>query len=136
MASKNVELAQRAYDAFNRRDWDAWREFIHPDIEWHQFTGFPDRSVYRGRADMEERFLKGQIIAQFGDFTVRVDEWIDAGDHVGMIGEIVGHGTASGAGFRMRIVNILEMQDGQLVRAYDVAGPPVPVHVPAGEHGQ
>ena len=128
MTSGNVEIAKRAYEAFNRRDFDALRGVFHEDLEWHQFTDFPDRAVYRGRDDVIERFLQGQIIEQFGDFTVEVDEYVDAGDHVGVIGEIVGHGTASGAAFRLRIINILEYADGQLVRAYDLSGPPVPFH--------
>jgi len=130
MTSGNLEIAKRGYEAFNRRDFDALLELFHPDLEWHQFTDFPDRAVYRGREEVIERFLKGQLLEQFGDFTVKVDEYVDAGDHVGVIGEIIGHGTASGAAFRLRIMNINEYGGGQLVRAYDLSGAPVPFHPP------
>jgi ketosteroid isomerase-like protein len=42
-----------------------------------------------------------------------------------MLGHIVGHGSASGVPIRMRVINILEMRDGKVIRAYDVAGPAV-----------
>lgn len=42
-----------------------------------------------------------------------------------MLGHIVGHGSASGVPIRMRVVQILEMRDGKVIRAYHVAGPAV-----------
>jgi ketosteroid isomerase-like protein len=123
MAPENVEIAIRAYAAFNRHDFDAALEGLDPDVEWHQITQFPDRAVYRGREDMRDRFWNKQLVEQFGDFRIDVEEFVDAGDHVVMLGHIVGHGTASGVPIRLRIVNILEMRDGKVIRAYDVAGP-------------
>ena len=127
MASRNVEIVKRAYEAWNRHDYDAALEICDPDVEWHQITQFPDRAVYRGREDMRDRFWNEQLVEQFGDFRFDVEEFIDAGDHVGVIGHISGHGTASGVPFRWRVVNVLEMRNGKLIRAYDVAGPSVTV---------
>jgi ketosteroid isomerase-like protein len=33
MSQENVELALRAYDAFNRRDWDAFVALMDEDVE-------------------------------------------------------------------------------------------------------
>jgi hypothetical protein len=33
MSQENVELALRAYDAFNRRDWDAFVALMDDDVE-------------------------------------------------------------------------------------------------------
>ncbi len=126
MSRENVEIARGAYAAFNRRDFDAALETLDPDIEWHQITQFPDRTVYRGRDEVRDRFWNEQLVEQFGDFRINVQEFIDAGDHVVMIGEIVAHGTTSGLDFRFRVVNVLEMRQGKTVRAYDVAGTSVP----------
>jgi ketosteroid isomerase-like protein len=82
--------------------------------------------VYRGRDEVRDRFWNEQLVEQFGDFRINVEEFIDAGDHVVMIGEIVAHGTTSGLDFRLRVVNVLEMRQGKTVRAYDVAGTSVP----------
>jgi ketosteroid isomerase-like protein len=126
MSRENVEIAWGAYAAFNRRDFDAALETLDAEIEWHQITQFPDRMVYRGRDEVRDRFWNEQLVEQFGDFRINVEEFIDAGDHVVMIGEIVAHGTTSGLDFRLRVVNVLEMRQGKTVRAYDVAGTSVP----------
>jgi uncharacterized protein len=123
MSQENVEILKRAYAAFNRHDFDAALEAVDPDVEWHQITQFPDRAVYRGREDMRDRFWNQQLVEQFEDFRIDVEEFVDAGDHVVMIGHIVAHGSASGVPIRLRVVNVLEMRDGKLIRAYDVAGP-------------
>ncbi len=123
MSKENVEIARRAYAAFNRRDFDAALESFDPGVEWHQITQFPDRSVYRGLDDMRDRFWNRQLVEQFGDFRIDVEEFVDAGDHVVMIGHIVAHGSGSGVPIRQRVVNILELRDGKTIRAYDVAGP-------------
>jgi ketosteroid isomerase-like protein len=123
MSRENVEIARRAYEAFNRHDFDAALEALDPDVEWHQITQFPDRAVYRGREDMRNRFWNQQLVEQFGDVRIDVEEFVDAGDHVVMIGHVVGHGSGSGLEFRLRVVNVLEIRDGKCIRAYDVAGP-------------
>jgi ketosteroid isomerase-like protein len=122
MSQENVEILRRAYAAFNRHDWDAALDALDPNVEWHQITQFPDRAVYRGRDEMRDRFWNQQLVEQFGDFKIEVEEFVDAGDHVVMLGHIVGHGNASGAPIRLRVVNVLEMRDGKAIRAYDVAG--------------
>jgi ketosteroid isomerase-like protein len=33
MSQENIELAYRAYDAFNRRDWDAFLALVDDDVE-------------------------------------------------------------------------------------------------------
>ena len=33
MSKENVELAYRAYDAFNRRDWDAFLALVDDQVE-------------------------------------------------------------------------------------------------------
>ena len=74
---------------------------------------------------MRERFWSEQLIEQFGDFRIEVEEFLDAGDHVVMIGHIVGHGTASGVGFRLRIVQVLKIRNGKVIWGYDIAAPSV-----------
>jgi uncharacterized protein len=123
MSQENMEIARRAYEAFNRRDFDALLADWDPEVEWHQFTEFPDRAVYPGPEELRDRFLKGQLVEQFGDFSIDIEELVDAGDHVVMLGHIVAHGSASGVPIRLRVVNILEFRDGKLFRAYDAAGP-------------
>jgi ketosteroid isomerase-like protein len=123
MSQSNMEAVRHAYEAFNRRDFDALLQVVDPDVEWHQFTQFPDRATYSGSEELRDRFLKQQLFEQFGDFRIDIEELVDAGDHIVMIGHIVAHGSASGVPIRLRVVNILEMRDGKVIRAYDASGP-------------
>ena len=50
-----------------------------PDIEWHQIAQFPDRAVYRGHQEFRDRFITEQLIEQFADFRIDVEEFVDAG---------------------------------------------------------
>ena len=45
MSQENVEIVRRAYEAFNRHDFDAALGEVDPNVEWHQITQFPDRAV-------------------------------------------------------------------------------------------
>ena len=56
MSEENLEITRRAYEAFNRRDFEALVAIWDPNIEWHQFTQFPDRGVYRGVEEVRDRF--------------------------------------------------------------------------------
>jgi ketosteroid isomerase-like protein len=123
MPQSNMEAVRHAYEAFNRRDFDALLQVVDPEVEWHQFTQFPDRATYRGSEELRDRFLTRQLVEQFGDFRIDIEELVDAGDHIVMIGHIVAHGSASGVPIRLRVVNILEMRDGKVIRAYDASGP-------------
>jgi ketosteroid isomerase-like protein len=73
-----VEAVQRAYDALNRRDLDAFFETADPDVvqDWSRAVG-PERGVYRGREEVT-RFLQSWWDA-FDESVIVVDELIDAG---------------------------------------------------------
>lgn len=36
MSQANVELAQRATDAVNDRNWDLWMDLMDPEIVYHE----------------------------------------------------------------------------------------------------
>jgi ketosteroid isomerase-like protein len=49
MSQENVEVVKRAIDALNRRDTEARRTFLAPDVEldWSESRG-PASGIYRG----------------------------------------------------------------------------------------
>ena len=72
---------------------------------------------------MRDRFWNEQLLEQFGDFRIEVEEFVDSGDHVVMLGYMVAHGSASGVPIRLRVVHVLEIRNGKVVRGYDWGGP-------------
>src|SRR4051794_4914691 len=43
------ERLRSGYEAFNREEFDASLEFMHPEIEWHRGTVSVEGGVLRGR---------------------------------------------------------------------------------------
>jgi hypothetical protein len=51
MSQEIVERFRKQFEAFNRRDWDAWFAQIDPEIE---YTPVEENVVYRGREEVTE----------------------------------------------------------------------------------
>ena len=81
MSQENVEVAERAIDAFNRRDLDALRSLNSPDVEfdWSASQG-PEAGVYRG-IDAVIRH-HATYFDVFAEITIEPECFIDAGDAV------------------------------------------------------
>jgi ketosteroid isomerase-like protein len=62
MSQENVEALRSAYDAVNRRDWDAALQAAHPDFEWTTDPRVPNAGTYRGREEVK-RFFEDQTAA-------------------------------------------------------------------------
>ena len=54
MSQENVEIVRRSLDAWNQRDLESWRAFVHSDLEvdWSRSRA-PFRGVYRGLPRVE-----------------------------------------------------------------------------------
>ena len=54
MSGENVEIVRRSLDAWNQRDLESWRTFVHLDLEvdWSRSRA-PFRGVYRGLSRVE-----------------------------------------------------------------------------------
>ncbi len=42
MSQENVELVRRGYAAFNRQDFEAWLDFLDPQVEFREMVLAPD----------------------------------------------------------------------------------------------
>jgi ketosteroid isomerase-like protein len=56
MSRANVEIAERAIDAFNRSDVDAFAALTTPDFEWSPSMGAIEGEIFRGREGIEKYF--------------------------------------------------------------------------------
>jgi ketosteroid isomerase-like protein len=81
VSQENVEIVERAVDSYNRRDIDAMRMFIDPDVEldWSASRGFV-AGVYRG-FDEFLRFWR-EYFDVFEEIAMKPDDFMDAGDSV------------------------------------------------------
>ena len=77
MSQENVEIARKAFEAFNRGGIRAMQEFWDPEIVWHTDPMVPEPGVYEGR-EAVTAYLEGFIRA-FGAWRLEVHDLIDLG---------------------------------------------------------
>jgi ketosteroid isomerase-like protein len=114
----NVELTRITWDAFNRRDFDALLERIHPELEWRpaQGPGGPEGTVYRGRAEYE-RWLHEEVAPVWESFRgedLDVRELDDG--RVLILGRLEAKGRSSGIEVSSSFGQIAEIRDGMVIR--------------------
>jgi ketosteroid isomerase-like protein len=132
MSEENVEVVREAVEAFNRGDFDAALELMHPDIEWQTPDTFPDAATYRGREEVREFW--GTWRDTFRGFRLLLEECVPVGEHYVLATfRVSGEGTGSGVGVESPAVfQIGEVRDGQVIwvgmfvtesEALEAAGP-------------
>ena len=111
MSEENVEIVRAAYAAFNRRDFKAVSEFLHPELEWHPYLGAVEGSIYRGRdavvkmwSDLDDSFG--------GSLRVEPVEVIDRGEQIIVVIDAHGTGSGSGAEVRQSWAQVATLRDG------------------------
>ena len=114
MSATNVDLIRRGYDHFERTgepgsdDWS-------PDFVWDMstFRGWPEDREYRGREGFD-RFMANWL-ESFDDWSIAVEELIDAGDQVVVI--LHQRGRSRSAEVEMRFAHVWTVRDGISTRA-------------------
>jgi ketosteroid isomerase-like protein len=117
MSEEHVDAVRRSFDAWNRRDFDAWVESAHPDIEWasevaQQFAG--TETVYRGHAEMRRYWDEWHAL---WDVVIDLTDVRDLGDTVIALAHVRARGGASGIDLERPIAYVLEFEDGLARRA-------------------
>jgi ketosteroid isomerase-like protein len=79
MSQENVDLTRRAYDAFNRRDIDAFLALVDDNVEVNSRL-VAIEGAYHGRDGV--RCWWKDLFDVMPDYRVEVEELIDLGEHV------------------------------------------------------
>lgn len=113
MGTSHQKIVAELYEAFARRDVRAITEIVDPEVEIQQTTLLPWGGTYHGHAGLMAFFTKllGHV-----DSRVDADAFIDAGDHVVVIGHTRGKVRASGKEFDVRIAHVWTLKDGKARR--------------------
>jgi ketosteroid isomerase-like protein len=112
MSAENVELVRRAYDAFNRRDWRALNEVMHPDVEVESRLVAME-GAYRGEQGL--RSWREAILGFLPDYTVEADEIRDLGDITLARSVGTAHGAASETPVHDPFWHAAEWREGRCV---------------------
>jgi ketosteroid isomerase-like protein len=117
MSRAGVSVVERIYEAFGRRDLPALFELFDPGIEWIAAENSPAgaRSPYHGPKEIQEEVF-ARIGSDFEDFAIRVDELLDAGDRVVMLGYYLGARRSTGKRFRAQVAHVWTIAAGKAIK--------------------
>jgi uncharacterized protein len=114
MSPPNVELARRAFRAFERRDMDAIEELCTPDVEFDWSRRLLDPIVTHGYDGIRGFFEEVDSI--FDEITFEEDEVLDFGDEVLVVSTGRFRGRTSGVDVTAHGANLWTIRDGMLAR--------------------
>ncbi len=115
MSQQDVEIVRSGYDAFNRNDIPAALALQDPQIEWIEAGGGrAPAGTFRGPQSIAtEVFAK--VPQNFDDFRAEPEQFIDAGEHVVVVGRFRGKGKG-GTTLDAPFVHVYQMRNGKSIR--------------------
>jgi ketosteroid isomerase-like protein len=116
MSRENVEIAEGAMDAFNRRDLGAFTQSMTSDIEW-----FPalerglDGGGYHGHEGVAAYFAN--LEATWEALRFRAEGYRDLGDQVLALGRMEGRGSRGGVPVDAPMGIVIDFRGPEISRA-------------------
>jgi ketosteroid isomerase-like protein len=118
MSRENVEVVERAIDAFSRGDAQAFAALVTPDLEWVTGLGAIEGEIFRGHAGVETYF--GRLSTAWDTFHFLAEEYRDLGDTVLVLGRLQGRGRGGGVPVDSPVGAVWDLRGGEIwrLRAY------------------
>ena len=121
MSQENVEIARRAFYAWNRDDLDAFLAELDPEVVWHtaiEGTAEGDDMVYRGHDGVRQiwKDYRGEV---FSRIELWETELLDLGDSVLRLGRFRVIGRTSGVEIESEFAQHVVIRDGAIVASRD-----------------
>jgi uncharacterized protein len=113
MSQENVEIVRRHFEAYLSGDNETALAAYDPQVEFDASLR-PEGHVYRGREGVAEamRVWTGT----WEDWTIELEEIVDAGDRVVLIARESGRGKGSGIEIDQRVYGVFTLRDRKIVR--------------------
>lgn len=111
----NVQVIEELYRAFREKDYAAFLCISTEDLEWRQNEGFPGGSVWRGASEVVERVFRAND-HRWESFAYDIEQVLDAGSSVVVIGTYSGYHRDSGKSMRAAAVHVYDLRDSKVFR--------------------
>jgi len=113
----NMDAVSKIYIAFAEGNIPAVLELFDPAIEWVVAENSPlaDHSPYRGLNQVVEGVFT-RIGLEFPDLAIQVDELLDAGEKIVMLGRYHGVRKATGKAFHAQAAHVWTITAGKFTR--------------------
>lgn len=113
MSQQNVQIVQSGYEAFNRQDIPSVLALYDEQIEWVEGGGGRAPSgTFRGPQAVGKDVF-ATVPANFDEFRADPEQFIDAGDHVVVIGRFRGR-AKSGAVLDAPFAHVQRIRNGKI----------------------
>ena len=113
MTRPTLDIVHELYAAFGAKDAEALRQILDPTVRWTQCPGFPGGADRTGPDAVIEGVMGG-LNAEWEDFGVDVDEFLEAGSAVVVVGAYRGVHRSTGRAMHSVFTHIYE-GDGQRI---------------------
>ena len=110
-----LELIQELYRAFREKDYDAFRKICSPNLEWIQNGGFPSGSTRCGADAVIDGVFKA-FNNDWDSWQFHIEEYLDAGRSVVVLGFYEGIHRVSGKSFRSPAAHVYDLMGGKVTR--------------------
>jgi uncharacterized protein len=114
MSQENVEIVRASIATCNADGLGAALAYLHPDIEWLPLFELPETQSFRGHDGIKR--LAALLEEAFSEVRIEADQFLDAGDHVVVVGRLRVTGAGSGAVTQSHRVWVLTLRDGRIIR--------------------
>ena len=109
----NADIIRAHYAASDRGDLEGMLAPLADDVRWTEAAGFPYAGTYVGPQAVAENVF-GRIQDEWDDYTVAIDEVLDAGDSVVGVGTYSGTSKKTGRFFAARVAHVWRLEDGRV----------------------
>jgi ketosteroid isomerase-like protein len=119
----NVIKLKKAYQDFAVGNVEVAMTIFHPDIVWDECTGFPfviGDGVFKGPEAIDQGvFMK--LPEYYEGFKVEIDEIVESGEKIIMIGHYVGIWADTGKAFKANAVHVWTFKGGKAIHYFEAA---------------
>ena len=117
MSQENINVVQSFFDALGRGDMAAASAALDPQIAWVE-PGVPGQ-WFAGTRHGPDAVFK-EVIERTSDhvedFTLQIDQYLDAGEYVVALGQFRGRGKSSARAFSIPGAFVYTVRSGKIVR--------------------
>ena len=114
MSAANVEIVRRIYRAWGQGKVSDARELLDPDIEWVNPPDAVEPGTRRGIEDFTAALA--MVTDTFDRPDIEIEDFLEAGEQVVVIGVLRGRGQSSGIAIERRQGYVWTIRGGRAVR--------------------
>ena len=114
MSQDNVEVVTRWFGLLCRGDAEAALQYVDPAVETREGPELPGAASYFGHSGVMVAYHNW--VDQWDDFSMELEELVDAGSDVVLVTRHHGTGRASGVPVETVVAYVLTVRDGKLIR--------------------